>query len=106
LKKLNLEENNFVKGFVSGNKYLEKYDCEISGLYVEPEFQKNRIGSKLMNYMKTFFKNMGYKSMIIWTIKGLQNNSFYQRHGGEILEEKDLDYGGKMYPGIGFVFKI
>lgn len=98
------EEDNIVKGFVSGNKGNEKYDCEISSLYVEPKYQKEGIGTKLLEHIKIYYKNIGYKNLIIWTIKGLQNNTFYKRQGGEIQEEREYEYGNKKYPGIGFVF--
>ena len=100
------EENNVVKGFVSGKKRNEKYDCEIRALYVKPEYQKQGIGAKLLDHMKTYYKNRGYKSLIICTIKGLQNNPFYIKHGGELKEEMEYDYGDKKYPGVGFVFKL
>jgi GNAT superfamily N-acetyltransferase len=100
------EENNCVKGFISGRKLVEKYDCEIEGLYVDPQFQQNGIGSKLLSFMKEFYANQGCKNMIIWTINGLKNDLFYKKHGGIILEEKELDYGGKKYKGNGYIYDL
>ncbi|MDR0447673.1 MAG: GNAT family N-acetyltransferase [Treponema sp.] len=100
------EENNIVKGFAIGNRRNENYDCELYALYVEPEYQNQGIGTKLLEYMKTHYRSSGYKNMIIWTIKGLQNNSFYKAKGGKIQGEKEYDYGNKKYPGIGFVYKL
>ena len=100
------EENNIIKGFVSQKKDSGKYDCEIGSIYVDPLYQNKGIGKKLLQYMKTHFKSIGYKSMIIWTIKGFQNNSFYHNQGGKIQEETEYQYGSKKYPGIGFVFEL
>jgi N-acetylglutamate synthase-like GNAT family acetyltransferase len=100
------EEETNLKGFVSGEKKNKEYDCEIGALYVEPKYQKQGIGTKLLGYMKTYYKNIGHKKLIIWTIKGLQNNKFYEKHGGKIKEEKEYDYGDKKYPGIGYVFEL
>ena len=97
------EENNLVKGFVSGKKN-EKYDCEIVSIYVDPQYQNQGIGKKLLEHEKNYFKNTGCKKMIIWTIKGFQNNKFYEKNGGIITEKKEIEYGNKKYPGIGFVF--
>jgi N-acetylglutamate synthase-like GNAT family acetyltransferase len=100
------DENNLIKGFVSGNDKHKKYDSEIEALYVDTEYQKSGIGSQLLEYMKRNYKNKGCKKMIIWTIEGLQNNSFYKKYGGKIMEEKEYEYGNKKYPGIGFVFEL
>jgi ribosomal protein S18 acetylase RimI-like enzyme len=100
------EEKNIIKGFVSGYKNNGKYDCEIQGLYVGVEYQGKGIGTKLLDYMKKYFKDDGCKNMIIWTIQNLKNNIFYKRHGGKIKEEKEFDFGGKKYSGIGFVFEL
>ena len=67
---------------------------------------KKGIGRQLLKYMQKYYKNKGYKKMIIWTIKGLENNEFYKTHGGKIQEYAKFDYGGKMYPGLGFVFNL
>ena len=99
------EENNLIKGFVSGKKN-EKYDCEIVSIYVDPQYQNQGIGKKLLEHEKMYFKNTGCKKMIIWTIKGFQNNKFYEKNGGIIKEKKEIEYGNKKYPGIGFVFKL
>ena len=45
------EEHNTVLGFVSGVEQCGKYDCEIKGLYVDPEYQGKGIGSSLLNEM-------------------------------------------------------
>ena len=95
-------ENNTIKGFISGNEYDQNNYCEIGRLYVDPEFQKQGIGTKLLEYMKDYYKKNGYKKMIIWTIKGLPNNNFYKRFGNIIQEEKEYTYGDKKYSGLGF----
>ena len=100
------EENNIIKGFISGKIIREKYDCEIIGLYIGLEYQGKNIGTKLLEYMKEYYKNNGCENMIIWTIKNLRNNEFYKKHGGKIKEEKELEYEDRKYPGIGFVFEL
>ena len=97
-------ENDKVKGFISGNKVFGKYDYEIRLLFVDPDFQNQNIGKKLLGFQKSKIKNQGCKNMILWTIKGLQNNIFFKNQGGEILEEIEYEYGNKKYQGIGFVY--
>jgi ribosomal protein S18 acetylase RimI-like enzyme len=99
------EEDSFLKGYVSGKKN-EKYDCEIVSIYVDPQYQNQGIGKKLLNHEQEYFKGIGCKNMIVWTIKGFQNNIFYEKYGGVILEKREIELGNKKYPGIGFVFKL
>jgi GNAT superfamily N-acetyltransferase len=100
------EENNIIKGFVNGKTTSDKYDCEIIGLYVMLEYQGKNIGTKLLDHMKLYYRDRGCKNMIIWTIKNLRNNDFYKKHGGIIKEERELEFGNRKYPGIGFVFEL
>lgn len=100
------EENNTIRGFVSGIEQCGKYDCEIKGLYVDPEYQGKGIGSSLLNEMKQYFLDNNKLSLIIWTLKGVKNNTFYQNHGGVIREYRDLEIGDEVYEGVGFVFTL
>ena len=101
-----LEENNSIKGFISGNEYNLNNYCEIGRLYVDPEYQKQGIGTKLLEYMKDYYKKNGYRKMIIWTIKGLPNNNFYRKFGNIMHEEKEYTYGYKKYLGLGFEINL
>ena len=100
-------ENEKAAGFISG-KLLNNspYNCEIVGLYVLPEFQNTGIGEKLLRHAMKFYSQLNCRKMIIWTLKGAKNNSFYINNGGIIAEEKSLNIGDKEYAGIGFVFDI
>ena len=100
------EENTVIKGFVIGYKSNEKCNCEIMALYVDVEYQRKGIGTKLIEYMKRYYKENECKKMIIWTIRNLENNTFYKKNGGEIKEEKELNLGNKNYKGIGFIFEL
>ncbi|HPQ54920.1 MAG TPA: GNAT family N-acetyltransferase [Spirochaetota bacterium] len=100
------EEHNTVLGFVSGVEHCGKYDCEIKGLYVDPEYQGQGIGSSLLNEMKQYFLDNNKLSLIIWTLHGVKNNAFYKKHGGVIREYRDLEIGEEVYEGAGFVFSL
>lgn len=100
-------ENEKAAGFILG-KLLNNspYNCEIVGLYVLPEFQNMGTGAKLLAHAKKFYSQLNCRKMIIWTLKGAKNNSFYIKKGGIIAEEKALNIGDKEYAGIGFVFDL
>jgi len=95
-----------VKGFISGKEHDGKYDCEIVGLYVDPENQGNGIGKLLFQKMKEEFLRRGKSSLIVWTLDNADNNGFYIKMGGVKMENKTLRYGGKYYTGVGFGFDL
>lgn len=100
------EKNKSVLGFVSGKIQDGKYDSEVIGLYILPEEQGRGIGSILLGEMIKLFKSENCNTMIIWTLLGAENNSFYRKHGGAGKEFKEIKIGREKYPGIGFVFNL
>lgn len=100
------EKNRSVSGFISGKIEEGKYDCQIVGLYISPEEQGNGIGSILLEKMVNYFKSHNCKKMIIWTLLGAKNNSFYKKYGGVEKESKEITIGSETYPGVGFVFDL
>ncbi|MCK5785800.1 MAG: GNAT family N-acetyltransferase [Candidatus Sabulitectum sp.] len=100
------EKNNTVFGVVSGKKEAGKYDSQVVGLYVHPEEQGSGIGSSLLEEMKKHFESENCKTMIIWTLLGAKNNSFYKKHDGILRESKEIRLGEKAYPGVGFAFDL
>lgn len=101
------DENEITKGFISG-KFIDddKHQCEIVGFYVLPKFQQKGIGSILLKQMKKIFSEQNCRKMILWTLKGAKNNSFYKNNGGVIADEKILKIGEKEYAGVGFSFTL
>ena len=95
-----------VKGFVSGKEHKGEYDCEIVGLYVDPENQGRGIGKLLFQKMEEEFTLRGKSSLIVWTLDNADNHGFYIKMGGVKKENKLLEYGGKSYSGVGFRFDL
>jgi ribosomal protein S18 acetylase RimI-like enzyme len=98
------EASSKVVGFISGQFLSGPHDCRTVGLYVDPDFQQRGIGSLLLSEMKKFFSDRGRTSMIVQTLEGARNNSFYRNHGGRLAERIDLEIGGRQYRGAVFVF--
>ena len=109
-----------VMGFISGKMKRDggeeewprtphrdnRYDCEVVGLYVKPGSQGLGIGGKLLESMKDHFRRHGCRRMIVWTLLGAWNNSFYLNHGGTAMERKKIEIGGEEYAGVGFSFEL
>lgn len=44
-------------------------DCELRGIYVNPDMKRNGIGRKLINYVKKEFLKANKERMILWCLK-------------------------------------
>lgn len=100
------ERQDAVLGFISGLPAEKPYDAEVRGLYIDPDAQGQGIGSQLLEKMMALFRSQSRKKVIIWTLEGAKNNKFYQSRGGDPLERKVIEIGGKNYAGVGFVFTL
>jgi len=79
------EDKHQVKGFVS--TIDDKY---IGALFVDPKYQKQKIGSKLINYVKNMHPELSLK---VFT-KNKDALRFYQKNGFKIMSEQ-TDEGTK-----------
>jgi len=105
--KVYLSEGDTIKGFISGVIYNDsEYNSEIIGLYVDPSYQGCGIGKKLLLHMMEHFRSCNCRNTILWTLKGVKNNSFYCRAGGVAGKEKMLNFGGKEYTGISYIWNL
>ena len=105
-EKIFVYDDGIVKGFISGKDCSNSHDCEVVGLYIHPDYQQKGIGSILLQEMKQYFKERDRKRLLIWTLKNAYNNTFYTKHGGIVMEKKELKFGQKVYQGIGFIYDL
>ena len=92
------ENETGVVGYLNGGKPRTgefPYPYEIYGFYVHPDFQRNGIGTALINAFKEKIK---YKSFCVCLLKGNQKAlNFYQKMGGIRYPEYDGDGKGYNY---------
>jgi len=102
------DENKTILGFaVFINLLDQKYDCELQGLYIEPNNKGKGIGSQLMNYVINYFKNNNKKSMIIYCLKeNYASRKFYEKHNGILSEEEDKEIGGNIHRVVGYKYNL
>lgn len=84
LKNENLVRNTFVydDGVVKG--FVRIIDSEVTKLFVEPSFQGQAIGEKLLN-----FAVEQYNVTFLWSLeKNVRAIRFYERHGFHVTGEK------------------
>lgn len=105
--------NNKVVGFcrfIDNNSFssnINYVDCELSAIYVHPDYKRKGIGSKMFNYAKNEFYKKNKKTMIIWCLQdNIKSIEFYKHMGGVIKESKLALIGDKEYKEIGIIFNI
>jgi GNAT superfamily N-acetyltransferase len=63
------------------------YQKEIRAMYVDPDFQRQNIGSLLLERMFLELKKSQPRNAMLWCIKANKTaGSFYEKHGGKRIE--------------------
>lgn len=89
-------DDDFVKGMLKIS--TEHGVGEIVELYIDPFFQKCRIGGMLLDFAENHFVSLGLATAYLWV---LENNSsargFYEKHGFALTTERKLEDGTSEY---------
>ena len=88
-----LLENTFVydDGVVKG--FIQMDGAKVAKLFVEPVLQGNGIGAKLLEYAVA-----EKRATHLWALeKNVKAIRFYERHGFNVTEEKNLEEGTTEY---------
>lgn len=60
-----------------------------------------------MHYVINEFRNKGKKKMILWCFKeNYSSRAFYEKMGGKIFKYKVVEYGGKEYKEVSYLYDI
>jgi GNAT superfamily N-acetyltransferase len=63
------------------------YQKQITAMYVDPDFQRQGIGTLLLKSAFAQLKNQGVGSAMLWCIKSNRPAcSFYEKYGGKCIE--------------------
>ncbi len=76
-----------IVGFARFGKNKKNYDDnygEIYAIYIDSSYQKQKIGTKLIEYVFSKLKK-NYKYVLISTLKENSANEFYRKIGGELI---------------------
>ena len=65
------------------------------------------IGKALFDYTVQEQKKNNNKNMILWCLKeNFDARKFYEKMGGSIYAENEIEKGGKMYKEVGFKYEL
>lgn len=86
-----------VIGFAGGGPH--KGDLPFSGelgfIYLLEAYQHQGIGHQLVDVIVNRLKQQGHNSMTVWALAANPYRAFYETLGGQIVGEKEVDFGGK-----------
>jgi ribosomal protein S18 acetylase RimI-like enzyme len=79
------------------------YHGEIYVLYVLPQYQRQRIGRRLVAAcVQHLLQQLTVETMLIWVITENPYRRFYESLGGRLVHEKTKEIGGKMISEVGY----
>ncbi len=75
------EKQGQIVAFLMVESNIETKILEICILYVRPEYQKQGIGSSMLNYICDMKRRQKYEKSILWTMKNGPSIGFYKKMG-------------------------
>lgn len=106
------ELNGEIVGFSRYTLYnksneIKNVDGEIFSIYVRPRLKRKGIGTAIFTYVMNQYKNNGNKSIILGCFKeNYQSRAFYEKMGGKVIYEKQVERGEKEYPEVFYNYII
>ncbi len=66
------------------------YDGEVSAIYVLREFQKRKIGARLLRAMSSDLVRRGFNAAALWVLRdNVRARRFYEHFGGKVIAERE-----------------
>lgn len=99
-----------VIGFCSGgkNREIEKtpqFAGELMAIYILKQYQKKGIGRKLVREFVNELLKKDIDNMIIWALQKSKYKKFYEKLGGQYVDEKNIEIGGKKLKVVAYGFE-
>ena len=94
-----------VLGFIAGGierSRDEKYLGEIYGVYVDPEYQNQGIGSRLVGALVEELQDSDIYSLMVWVLQENPWKRFYESLKGQPIRERMTKIGGKDFLEVAY----
>ena len=86
---------------------VKDIDCELCAIYVKPDLKRQGIGRALFQYVIQEQKTNKNQKMILWCLKENYNSrKFYEKMGGILFGENEIEKGGKKYKEVGYKYNL
>jgi ribosomal protein S18 acetylase RimI-like enzyme len=94
-----------IVGFAGGGPERDassEYDSELYAVYLLPEFQRRGVGKRLMKAVVDDLMRHGWRSMRVWVLSANPACGFYERLGGKVVAEREIELGGARLPELAY----
>ena len=94
-----------ITGFASFGPARDRaigYDGEVYTLYVDPNHVGRGVGKTLMRAAFARLFADGFRSSVVWALKGNPARYFYEARGGRVIAERPGAFAGKAVREIAF----
>ncbi len=78
------------------------FQGELYAIYLLEQIQHQGIGSRLVQVVSGELMTRGYPSMLVWAISSNPTRGFYEKLGGEVVDQKEIEIGGAYYTEIAY----
>ncbi len=91
------ESDREIVGFAAVGQSRDKndFDSELYAIYVLEQHQHKNIARLLLTTTAEYLQMCGHSSLYVWVLADNSSRSFYERHGGELFAEKEIEIGGQ-----------
>ncbi len=99
------EEEAGIFGFAAGGRMMhpvEGFDGELGAIYLLASHQKRGAGAALVRRMAGALRERGFQSMVVWVLKANPSRRFYERMGGVLVGEQEIEIGGVTLPEVAY----
>jgi len=96
---------NKVVGFISGGKERTGQlgcDGELYAIYLLQEAQRRGLGAVLVRQLARDLKTRGFNSLAVWVLALNPARIFYERLGGKVIGQKDIELGGQTFLEVAY----
>ncbi|MDP8219983.1 MAG: GNAT family N-acetyltransferase [Candidatus Stygibacter frigidus] len=102
------EKDDMVVGFITGGTLREEellYEAEVYAMYILPEFQRQGIGTMLLDKIVYDFHHQGWGQFLIWCLEKNPARAFYESLGGVHKQTAQIIIGGRRLIKFGYLFE-
>ena len=84
-----IDSENQVLGYALGRiLHNENFDCELRAVHVLKAYQRQGIATALASAIAKHYADLGYSSLMLWTMQKNSARAVYEKLGGKLVDEK------------------
>lgn len=78
------------------------FDGELYALYLLQAYQRKGTGAQMVRAVARELHGRKFRSLLVWALAANPNRGFYERLGGKLVMQKEIDIGGKLLFEVGY----